>query len=230
MTTSTFRETVALVAANARAKLPEQVNGRIESAVKLVLAHDVTRLADGTIEVGSSSDPMKTYQLVGHTCTCTDFTQGKAPSGWCKHRISAGIDKRVRELLPVAVEPEMVEPWADNDAEEPAPTPPPALEPTIPTPAPLPDAAFSITLKGFVGGQDALLTVRGATAAEFTRNLAAIRGLLDPPAPPASQATGQGEGWCAVHSTAMKWNEGRNGKKGWYSHRHEGQWCKGTRT
>ena len=33
----TFRDVVAQVAAKARAKLPEAVNGRIESAVKLVL-------------------------------------------------------------------------------------------------------------------------------------------------------------------------------------------------
>jgi len=97
--TLTFRETVAAVAEKARAILPQAINGRLEGAVKLVLAHDITRLADGTIEVGSSSDPMKTYHLVGTTCECKDFTDGKAPQGWCRHRIAAGIDKRVCEVL-----------------------------------------------------------------------------------------------------------------------------------
>ena len=44
---STFRQTVAEVAARAKERLPEAVNGRIESAVKLVLAHDVTPQEDG---------------------------------------------------------------------------------------------------------------------------------------------------------------------------------------
>ena len=115
-----FRATVAEVAARAKDKLPTAVNGRVESAVRLVLAHDVTRLDDGTIEVGSSSDPLKTYRLVGATCECQDFTRGQAPDGWCQHRIAAGIAKRVQEVLPQS--PPM----------EPAPTP--ALQSPRPCP------------------------------------------------------------------------------------------------
>ena len=51
---STFRATVPEVAARAKERLPEAVNGRIESAVKLVLAQDVRAQADGSILVGSS--------------------------------------------------------------------------------------------------------------------------------------------------------------------------------
>jgi hypothetical protein len=82
----TFRETLAQAAEQARAILPTQVNGRIESAVKLVLQGDVVFCDDGTVEVGSS-DPTRYYKLVGPTCTCTDFVQGKAPESWCKHRV-----------------------------------------------------------------------------------------------------------------------------------------------
>ena len=99
---SAFRATVAEVAARAKAILPAAVNGRVERAVRLVLAYDVVPQADGTIEVGSSTDPLKVYRLEGATCTCQDFTQGKAPDGWCAHRIAAGIAKRVRELRPQA--------------------------------------------------------------------------------------------------------------------------------
>jgi hypothetical protein len=81
-----FRETVAQVAEQARARLPEAVNGRLESAVKLVPQGDVEPLDDGTIQVGSS-DPTRYYRLVGTACTCTDFTQQNAPEGWCKHRV-----------------------------------------------------------------------------------------------------------------------------------------------
>jgi hypothetical protein len=81
----TFRETVAQIADKARAKLPQAVNGRIESAVKLVLVGDVMPQADGSILVGSSSDAMKSYLLTGSTCECQDFTRGQAPDGWCQH-------------------------------------------------------------------------------------------------------------------------------------------------
>ena len=81
----TFRETVAAVATAATAKLPQAVNGRIESAVKLVLWQDVESQPDGTILVGSTSDPGKTYRLEGTSCTCQDFQYGKAPDGWCAH-------------------------------------------------------------------------------------------------------------------------------------------------
>jgi hypothetical protein len=110
----TFRALVADVAARAKARLPEAVNGRIESAVKLVLVQDVTPQADGSILVGSSTDPLKTYRLVGTSCECQDFTRGQAPDGWCQHRIAAGIAKRVQELrtAPAPASPETgPEPW-----------------------------------------------------------------------------------------------------------------------
>ena len=81
----TFRETVALVATAAKAKLPLAVNGRLESAVKLVLWQDVEPQDDGSILVGSASEPGKQYRLVGMTCECQDFTRGQAPEGWCQH-------------------------------------------------------------------------------------------------------------------------------------------------
>ena len=63
-------------------------------------------------------------------------------------------------------------------------------------PQPCPEACFSLTLKGRLDGQEALLTARGQTAAEFKANLEAMRGLLDAPtAPPASRPPqGQGAG------------------------------------
>lgn len=101
-------------------------------------------------------------------------------------------------------------------------------------PAPCPEAAFSLTLKGCLDGQEALLTVRGQTATEFKTNLQAIRGLLDqpqrtPPAQPASQGPNQGQdkGWCSKHGVQMRHNhkEGRS----WWSPNTADGWCKGTR-
>jgi len=91
---------------------------------------------------------------------------------------------------------------------------------------PCPEAAFSITLKGKLGGQEALLTARGQSAEEFRRNLESIKGLLDQPQPHAPGPTqGQSEGWCAVHQVAMKENV-KDGRR-WWSHKVDGQWCKG---
>jgi hypothetical protein len=100
------------------------------------------------------------------------------------------------------------------------------MPPQAPAPAPLPEAALSLTLKGSVGGHEAMLTIRGQSPEEFTRNLAAVRGLLDAPQPqPPAQASSQ-DGYCHRHNCAMQENmkEGRR----WFSHRTaDGQWCKG---
>jgi hypothetical protein len=112
----TFRALVADVAARAKERLPEAVNGRVESAVKLVLGHDVVPQDDGSILVGSSSDPLKTYRLQGTSCDCQDYLRGQAPDGWCQHRIAAGIHKRVQERL-------------GHGAQDPLETPSPAPAP-----------------------------------------------------------------------------------------------------
>src|SRR5262245_59173344 len=228
----TFRALVADVAAKAKEKLPLAVNGRVESAAKLVLWQDVEPQDDGSILVGSASDPGKQYRLVGHTCTCQDFTRGQAPEGWCQHRIAAGIHKRVQQLLaaeaPAApVVPEVLpEPFPDNDPED-----APAAGPPVPPASALcPEALFSLTLKGRLDGIETLLTVRGMTAAEFQANLAAVRGLLEVPTPSqprqsGPQVSGQGQGWCPVHHVSMKQTQ-KDGRS-WWSHRTDQAWGKG---
>jgi hypothetical protein len=197
MTSSTarqrFREMVAQVAEKAKAKLPEQVNGRIESAARLVVNGDVEPLDDGSIKVGGS-DPTRWYHLVGPTCTCTDFAQGKAPDGWCKHRIAAGIAKRVQELLP---QPEVVT-TGDN----------------------LPEAPASVNVHLTIDGRQVQLTLRDHDEGRLLERLAAV--LQQYPQPqPAPQAASQGqEGYCGVHQVQMKLHA--NAKGTWYSHYYEG--------
>ena len=147
----TFRSLVADIAAKAKARLPQAVNGRVESAAKLVLLHDVTPQDDGTILVGSSTDPCKQYRLVGDTCECLDWQHGKAPDGWCKHRISAGIAKRVQELMPQA----------------------PTME-TAMAPAPLPEARASLNFKAMVGGYEIMVTLRDETEEALLGRLQAL--------------------------------------------------------
>jgi hypothetical protein len=78
---ATFRALVADVAARAKEKLPQAVNGRVESAVKLVLMGDVEPQADGTVVVFSATDATRRYVLQGPTCTCADYERGRPRRG-----------------------------------------------------------------------------------------------------------------------------------------------------
>src|SRR5712691_4038147 len=91
-----FRQAVAEIAAKAKETLPE-CNGRVDSAVKIVLAGDVEMQADGTARVASQSNGTTVYHIVNGACTCKDFP--KAPSNWWKHRNAAGLAKRVTARL-----------------------------------------------------------------------------------------------------------------------------------
>jgi hypothetical protein len=228
----TFRALVADVAARAKEKLPTAVNGRVESAARLVLLHDVQPQADGSILVGLSTDPLKTYRLEGTTCTCQDFQHGKGIEGWCQHRIAAGIHKRVQELLPQEPEPvpgvpDLLEPWPDNDLEE---TPEPALAPAPVPVVPLPEAPASVNVRVQVAGREVQWTLRDTDEERLAVRLEALlaRYPVPQPARPQAPASSQGKEWCAVHQVQMRWNEGKEGRNGWYSHQTpDGQWCKG---
>jgi hypothetical protein len=99
---------------------------------------------------------------------------------------------------------------------------------TAPAALPCPEALFSVTIRGKLNGQETLLTVRGMSSEEFTRNLQAVKGLLDPVSPPTpAQASTQGQGkdFCQKHQVAMQRHE--NAKGVWYSHFVDGVHCKG---
>ena len=134
-----YREAVAQIAAKAKAKLPEQVNGRIEKAVALVLSGDVLWTSDGGAEVGSGTDALSTHRVRGTSCSCDDSQYGRAPQGFCKHVLAVMIYTRVHQEMaarstPEETEtevllPEPMEPWSDNDPEGEAVESPPAPEP-----------------------------------------------------------------------------------------------------
>jgi hypothetical protein len=83
-TRQAWRKAVADVADNARTKLPE-CTGRVDSAVKLVLAGDVVLQVDGTAKVASQCNGTAAYLVVNGECSCKDFA--KAPHGFCKHSV-----------------------------------------------------------------------------------------------------------------------------------------------
>jgi hypothetical protein len=126
-----WREAVAEIADKARTKLPA-CSGRVDSAVKLVLAGDVALQADGTAKVASQSNGTAAYLVVNGACSCKDFA--KAPHGLCTHRLGAAIARRAQELVKAKLADA-----ANGHAEA-------SRQPaqTQPTPAPLPEAPVSI--------------------------------------------------------------------------------------
>ena len=96
-----------------------------------------------------------------------------------------------------------------------------------PAPQPCPEALFSLTLRGTMHGQDAMITVRAMTPAEFQRNLTSVKGLLDPvqaPASPPAPTQGQGDPpQCPTHGALQRSTKG----KGWYCphKRADDTWC-----
>jgi hypothetical protein len=222
----TYRALVAAVADKAKAKLPA-CNGRVEAAVALVLAHDVLCLDNGTVEVGSASDPLKVHVLTGATCDCADFP--RAPASWCKHRLAHAIYTRVHQEMAARspdVEPEIELPadfemYPDNDAEEVEPPP-------TPVPQPLPEAPASVNVRVQIGGRECQVTLRGMDELEV---LARLERLLarypvpDAPAPAPQAPAVRALGWCAVHHVQMQ--QHTNAKGSWFSHFIDGRHCKG---
>jgi hypothetical protein len=92
-----WREAVATVADRAKAALPPSVNGRIESAVKIVLAGDLEPCEGGKYVVGSQADARLHYVVDGQ-CECQDSDRPEI-NGWCKHKIATALHKRAHALL-----------------------------------------------------------------------------------------------------------------------------------
>jgi hypothetical protein len=209
-----WRAAVAEIAAKAHAKLPE-CNGRVDSAVKIVLAGDVALLPDGTARVASQSNGTTEYHIVNGHCDCRDYE--KAPHNLCKHRLSAAIARRAQELVKAPLTA-----GANGQAE--APRQP--VQPDAPS-APLPEAPVSITLKATLHGHEVLVTLRGVDFASVKAQVEAASEWLkvQTPAQPPTQSTERPEGWCVKHGVQMTHNqkEGRS----WWSHKTAEGWCKG---
>src|ERR671937_8970 len=173
-TRQAWRQAVAEIAEKAKAKLPE-CSGRIASAVKIVLAGDVELLADGTAKVASQSNGSTAYHIINGHCDCRDYE--KAPHNFCKHRLSAAIARRAQELVKVKLRPEPAQPQS--------------------TPAPLPEAPMSITLKATLHGHEVMVTLRGVDFASVRSQVEQASQWLSTQTP-----AQPGEGWCAKHSVA----------------------------
>ena len=93
--------------------------------------------------------------------------------------------------------------------------------------APLPEAPASVNCHITIAGRQVQLTLRDTDETRLLQRLAAVLQQYPVQAAPQASTQPQGDGWCAVHQTALKLNHGKDGKT-WLSHRTaEGQWCKG---
>jgi len=214
-----------------KATLPE-CNGRVDSAVKIVLAGDVELMPDGKAKVASQSNGTTAYHVVNGECSCKDFP--KAPSNWCKHRIAAGLQKRATALAKQKLA--QLDGASNGHAE--APSQPPAESPqgqpqgeTVPT---LPEAPASANCHILIEGRQVQVTLRDTDETRLLTRLAALLQqypLAQPPTQPPAQGTGQPSSqddrpYCHTHKVALQkfTKDGRT----WYSHKApDGSWCKG---
>jgi hypothetical protein len=81
-TKAAWRAVVAEIAQRAKETLPE-CSGRVDAAVKIVLAGGVELQPDGTARIASQSNAQVVYRLVNDEYSCKDYP--RAPSHWCKH-------------------------------------------------------------------------------------------------------------------------------------------------
>jgi len=213
-TRQAWREAVAEIAEKAKAKLPE-CSGKVDAAVKIVLAGDVELMPDGTAKVASQSSGTTAYHVVNGHCDCRDYE--KAPHQFCKHRLSAAIARRAQELIKVKM--------ADMSGKAEAPSPPAQPETLR---APLPEAPASVNCHITIEGRQVQVTLRDSDETRLLGRLAAL--LKQYPLPETPQTTQRHNAsqpdWCAKHGVAMKLNHGKNGST-WYSHKTAEGWCKG---
>jgi hypothetical protein len=241
-----FRESVEVVAAKAREKLPEAVSGRIDKAVQIVLNGSVELLPDDKAKVGSQTNGTTTYHLVDGTCDCRDFA--KAPDHWCKHRLAYGIYKRARALAKEQLQAldsatskaEVVTPVEETPVTAPA-TPigstvstvetmvesVPVVSPVVQTHR---EAPASCNTYIDIAGRKVQLTLRDDNEENL---LARMEKLLSrfpvPEQEPEQQTTPTPpeEGFCPIHKVKMRYFT--KGSQSWWSHRldNNNTWCRG---
>src|SRR5215467_2421517 len=217
-----WRDAVAEIAEKAKQTLPE-CNGRVDSAVKIVLNGDVELLPDGKAKVASQSHGTTLYHIVNGECSCKDYP--KAPSHWCKHRIAAGLAKRASALTKKRLEQvDAASNGTPTSAPEQATTEAPVAVPPqepVATPA-LPEAPASANCYVTLAGRQIQLTLRDQDEQRLLQRLETLLQrfpVVEEPKEPA-----QKEGWCYKHNVKMKLNHGKRGT--WWSHKlPNGQWC-----
>jgi hypothetical protein len=90
-----WHKAVNIISDKASRTLGPQLQSRVSAATALAMDRTkVLQTPDGHWEVYGSHG---WYEING-ACECKDFTEGRAPEGFCKHRIAAGIVRRASAL------------------------------------------------------------------------------------------------------------------------------------
>jgi hypothetical protein len=162
-----WREAVAEIADKAKAKLPE-CSGRVDSAIKIVLAGDVALQADGTARVASQFHGSMAYQVVNGHCDCQDFA--KAPHHLCQHRLSAAIVRRAHELTKQRLaQLEDVQHGTSQPPPEPS-----QVQPQSETVSALPEAPASANCHILMEGRQVHVTLRDTDETRLLTRLATL--------------------------------------------------------
>jgi len=208
-----WRDAVAIVTLRAKDTMGDAYHSRLDKAQGLVLAGHVNPHDDGhSATVQSETKADETYAVNG-ACECPD-ARGKAPEGWCKHKLAWAIYRRAVEHGQLLLEQRLPAPAAAA--------------------APLPEAPVSVTLKGTVRGcAGTLVTVRGVTLADVQGQLDAAAALFDrapalkeeqpvcrevPSALHSGAEDPETAPYCTEHDTRFFRNTWKNGRVSW-SHR-----------
>jgi len=216
-----WRTAVAEIAEKARTSLPE-CNGRVDSAVKIVLNGDVELLADGTGKVASQSNGTTKYFIVNGECTCKDYA--KAPSNWCKHRIAFGIQKRAYTLAKQRLEQlDNTQNGTSNPTpEQSTPEAPVSVQDTVAMP--LPEAPASANVYILLNGHKVQITLRDHDEDALLTRMETLLSRFPIEDTQEVQAT-QKEEWCYKHNVQMKHKT--NEKGSWWFHKTPEGWCHG---
>jgi len=217
-----WRAAVADIAAKAKETLPE-CNGRVDAAVKIVLAGDVELLEGGTAKVASQSNGTTVYHVVNGECTCKDFP--RAPSGWCKHRIATGLAKRVAARVRTQLDAP-----ANGQVATPSQPTPTQASPAVPA-SPLPEVPAIVSTTITVAGRRVEVKLCDTDDARLLVRLQAILAQY-PSAPPAATPptmtpppAAEAPPTCPMHGVPMR--QQTNAKGSWWSHQTASGWCKG---
>jgi hypothetical protein len=200
-----FRTAVLQVADKAKLVLEANAS-RIDKAVALVL-NGFVEIVDGKCRVASQTNGKTIYHQVNGTCTCQDFTQEKAPNGFCKHRLAHGLYRRAMELV---------------QAQEPIVAAQPAVPAeTVQVPVQHTEAPSSVNFHTTLAGRQVQITLRDT---DETKLLARLETLLQRfPVDEEPKELAQKEGWCYKHNVQMRLNHGKRGT--WWSHKTADGWC-----
>ena len=217
MSTPSFLDMLRTEVARMQVTHPER-EGELARAHALILhGMVVPSPEDPAIGQVLSSDGQKVYHVNG-VCDCDGGQHGRA----CKHVHGWRLYQYVQRKLDAQ---------APQVAQEPtsAPQTPGETSNTSDAPTALPEAPASATVRLTIAGHpDVLFTLRDSDETKLLVRLQTLLEQFPVPAPVPSQSQERGKDWCTVHQVPMKWNEGKNGRKGWHSHRlADGTWCKG---